>query len=346
MTIPDHLNWKPLGKEIGSGGQGTVHLVYHKDDPDKTPRALKVLNKDASQDAHTRFQREIKAVCEIDHPAIIEMIDYSAQEDEFQFLVMEYHHGANTIEQMCLSPNHPNPFHGNTLKCLDLFEQLMSAIRTCESKPEPILHRDISPKNILVLPDESIRLIDFGLCHTVGDTTITLTGDHLGTRFYAPPECAPRSQFQPGIYTDIYSAAKVLWSVITSQTVFDREEVNQPNNSMQIIFLDNEETWHLDQIFKNTIRYNPSERLNRTGLVFHLVDEIRYAVSNGYPPLASVAYRCPSCGRKSVRASEYRGETFGGHMSDDLFAHECSACGFIFARRRETLDKNIENQYS
>ena len=127
MTIPDHLNWKPLGKEIGSGGQGTVHLVYHKDDPDKTPRALKILNTDSSQEAQQRFQNEIKTVRNISHHTIIEVLDYSPQNAEFQYLVMEYHKDAKTVEEVCLSSN-PNPFHGNTLICLDVFKQIISAI--------------------------------------------------------------------------------------------------------------------------------------------------------------------------------------------------------------------------
>ena len=133
MTIPDHLDWKHLGrKELGSGGQGTVHLVFHKDDPDKTPHALKILNKDASQEAHKRFQDEIKTVCNIHHHAIIEVLDYSLQDAEFQYLVMDYHAGAKTIEEICLPPN-LNPFHGNTLKCLYLFEQMISAVQARET---------------------------------------------------------------------------------------------------------------------------------------------------------------------------------------------------------------------
>lgn len=340
--IPDHLDWKPLGEEIGSGGQGTVHLVYHKDDPDKTPRALKVLNKDASHEAQKRFQNEIKTVRNISHHNIIKVLDNSPQSAEFQFLVMKYHKGAKTIEEVCLSPTNTNPFHGDTLKCLDLFEQIILAVQACELSPDPIYHRDISPRNILMLPDDSIRLIDFGLCHTVGDSTITMTGENLGTRSYAPPECGAGSEFEIGTHTDIYSAAKVLWSVITSERAFDREDPILKRKSMQYMFYRTEETWHLDQLFESTIQYNPNERLRKTEKVLYLVDDIRHAVSNGFPPLASVSSRCPSCGRKSVHASELGLQTFGGHMSNKLFAHECSACGFVFARRHETLDNSLK----
>lgn len=346
MTIPDHLDWKLIEKKIASGAQGTVHLVYHKDDPKKTPRALKILNRDASKKALRRFQKEIKTVAEIDHHAVIEVLDYSSQDADFQYLVMLYHEGAKTIENLCITPNPSlNPFHANTLKCLNVFEQLISAIHACETQQDPIFHRDISPKNILILPDETIRLIDFGLCHTVGDTTITLTGENVGTRYYAPPECEADSEFEIGTYTDIYSAAKVLWSTIMSRRVFDREEPIQKRRSMQEMFPQKEETWHLDRIFKNIIRYNPDERIKGTEPVLLLVDEIRHAVTKGIPPLETIADRCPSCKRENIGISRLQHQTFGGYMDKDLTVHECTACGFIFARRHETLNNNIKNQF-
>ena len=344
MTIPDHLDWKPLERKIGSGGQGTVHLVYHKNDPDKTPRALKVLKNDASQQAYTRFRKEIKAVRDIDHPAIIEVIDYSSQDEEFQYLVMQYHDGAKTIEEMCLSPKY-NPFHGTTTACLNVFKQIVSAIQACESQSDPIYHRDISPKNVLILPNLSIRLIDFGLCHTVGDSTITLTGENVGTRNYAPPECSSGNDLEPGTYTDIYSAAKVLWSTITSQYVFDREDAVLDEKSMKKMFPQNEETWFLDHIFRSTIRYDPNDRITKTDQVLRLVDEIRSAIASGFAPLETVAARCPSCGRKTLQSLRYGRLIFGGRMDPDITAHECETCGFIFARRHETLDNNIKNQF-
>lgn len=346
MTIPDHLDWKLIEENLGSGGQGTVHLVYHKDDPKRTPRALKILNNGVSQQAIRRFHKEIKTVSEIHHYAVIEVLDYSPPDAEFQYLVMLFHKGAKTIEEVCLTPNPSlNPFHGNTLKCLYVFEQLISAIHACETQHSPIFHRDISPKNILVLPDETIRLIDFGLCHTVGDTTITLTGESLGTRYYAPPECGADSEYEIGTYTDIYSAAKVLWSTITSRRVFDREDAILKRRSMQEMFPQKEETWHLDKIFKNIIRYNPNKRIKETESVLHLVHEIVHDVHKGIPPLEAIADRCPSCKRENIEISRLRHQTFGGYMDKDITVHECAACGFIFARRHETLNENIQNQY-
>ena len=327
------------------GPSSTVHLVYHKDDPPKTPRALKILKRDASQEAHRRFQKEIKAVREIDHPAIIEVLDYSPQDAEFQYLVMQYHEYASTVEEYCLLSTSHGFIHGDAIRCLHLFTQLIAAIQACESQPTPIYHRDISPKNVLVLPNLDIRLIDFGLCHTVGDSTITLTGENIGTRNYAPPECSSGNDLKPGTYSDIYSATKVLWSTITSQYVFDREDAVLNEKSMKKMFPHKKETWHLDHIFKSIIRQDPNERLTKTSHVLHLIKKVRLAILNNFAPLESVEDQCPSCKRNTAKAARRGHEILGGRIDPDFAAYECTACGFAFARRHQTLKKNIENQY-
>ncbi len=248
---------------------------------------------------------------------------------------MEYHEGAKTIKEVCLDDPKRNPYHGNALKCLDLFKQVINAIRACEasSEPEkPIIHRDISPRNILLLPDGSIRLIDFGLCYTEGDETLTMTGENVGTRSYAPPECGAFSKFKVGTHTDIFSAAKVLWSVITSKRVFDSHSI-EDHTSMQSMFPHNEDTWHLNRLFENTIQEDPANRFNRTELVLLHIDEIRHVVTGGYPPAETASSRCPSCGLRSIRSSANPRHLFGYFSTRDYTMSECELCGFVVIRK-------------
>ena len=254
---------------------------------------------------------------------------------------MEYYEGAQTLTEITLDSS-ANPFEGDTLKSLGLFEKIIEAVQQCEILS--VSHRDISPNNILVLKDGSIRLIDFGLCQTVGDSLITLAGENLGTRNYAPPECGSGSTYQMGIHTDIYSAAKVLWSTITSERVFDRENAILSNKSMENMFPHNEETWHLNRIFRKTIRENPSDRFDRTELVLLHINEVRHAVKGGFPPLEAIKTRCPSCGLKSVQRTRNSHNAFGINIGSEFTGYECTQCGFVFVRRLGSLDKNIETQ--
>lgn len=345
MPFPENLDWVPIKSDFDSGGQGTIHLVHRKGDTQKTPHVLKLLKKPDSEKAHERFLREIETVRNIRHPAIIEVVDFSDQDSEPLFLVTKYHEGAKTIENICLSGDHPNPFHGDAVRCLCLFKQLISAIQACESQDDPIFHRDISPKNVLVLPDDSIRLIDFGLCQTDGDATITLTGESLGTRYYAPPECLPDSRFKIGTHTDIYSASKVLWSTITSQRAFSYDDDVLDRKSMQTMFPESESLWHLDRIFKNIVRSDPDERIQTTAQVIRLVSEVRHAAINDFPPLELIADRCPSCKRTTIHTPTTGHILFGGRRGGEYTAHECTTCGFTFARLHKTLKDNIKNLY-
>ncbi|MCZ0939406.1 MAG: serine/threonine-protein kinase [Caldilineaceae bacterium] len=348
MSIPEDLPWKPVDEEtLGSGGQGTILIVTHEEDLDEGIKyALKVLDKPGDRRARKRFQDEIEAIKSLDHASIIRVFDHSEIDDDFQFYVMEYFEGARSLDKICLS-SEPNPFHGDTLKSLDLFEQIIKAISVCEQLDKPLFHRDISPRNILLLSDGSIRLIDFGLCQKVGDNTITYSGENIGTRNYAPPECGAGSQLEIGTYTDIYSAAKVLWSIVTSEGVFEREGAITTNKSMEKMFPLNRETWHLNRIFRRAIQYEPDQRFQKAEQVQEKINEIRRVVKGGFPPLEAVKDYCPSCGLKGVRIGKN-----GGRQAFDtlnLFrtyrTFECTICGFSFIRRHETLEKSIEEGF-
>lgn len=331
MVIPSHLEWKQVGDPIGSGGQGTVYRVIRESDPENE-RALKILNPDASTEARVRFQREMETVSKIPHPSIIEVFEYSKSQDDFQYLVTEYHEGAQTVEEKCLVTPESNPYHGNVLKSLDLFEQVIQAIRACELADEPVVHRDISPRNILILPDDSIRLIDFGLCHTIDNNIITMTGENVGTRSYAPPECGAFSLYTTGTHTDIFSAAKVLWSVITSKRVFDSPVIEE-HTSMKEMFPHNGETWHLKRIFEKSIQQDPANRFGSTEHALLQIDEIRYVVKGGYPPVEEAPARCPSCGLKSMITSSNPHHLFGGISNRNFRMSECRECGFVVIRK-------------
>src|SRR5207245_774412 len=85
-------------------------------------------------------------------------------------------------------------------------------------------HRDLSPANVLVTDDGRIILIDFGLCQIENGNRVTLTAEAVGTQHYRPPECSGFSSTVVTSKADLYSAGKILWSMVTNQFVFDREE--------------------------------------------------------------------------------------------------------------------------
>ena len=256
---------------------------------------------------------------------------------------MEFHEGAKTLAEVIYTSC--NPFHGDALRCLDLFEQIVSAIGACEECESPIVHRDIKPDNILVLKDGTIRLIDFGICHFDDGNMITLTDEGVGARNYTAPECESGSVDRPiGTFSDIYSAAKVLWSSITSQSAFAREQPVFRHRSMNEVFPLQSETWHLTRIFKVTIREDPEHRCKTTRPVRGLIRELRYLIQGGFPPLEDIANRCPSCGNRGLVDFPDAPQVFGNPLPiERVWAHMCKSCGFAFVRNHKILRKKLDD---
>ena len=107
-------------------GQGEVQLVYKRDEAEGPKYALKTLRNTGSIQARERFRREIEVVKQLEAPAIIRVIAHSTEEDDFQYYVMEYHEGAKTLDSIMLSGD--NPYHGDIMRSLELFESIVSAI--------------------------------------------------------------------------------------------------------------------------------------------------------------------------------------------------------------------------
>ena len=341
MPAPHNTKWEKIRK-LGSGGQGSTFLVKNTENTEESERVLKELRDPGNEQALERFKKEIEIIEKIDHPSIISIIDYSIVSDP-PFYVMEHHKGARTLADVILTQDaNTNPYHGNVLKCLGLFEEIILAIQVCESQNPPVLHRDISPRNILLLENGKIILIDFGLSQSIGDTPITLTGENIGTRGYAPPECEAGRQEQVSTASDIYSAAKVLWSAMTSELAFARETPIFDNKSMVRMFFRKDETWHLNRIFERTIQNKQHDRLMDTESLLIIIEQLRELISNGFPPLEAVKNKCPSCGYWSIR--EYflqENEIATAFVREGFLTFECEKCGFAFARKVKNLQKSL-----
>ena len=343
MGTRDHLEWIHTEEILGSGGQGEVELVREIDDPPEKLCALKTLHNATSTKDRERFRREITAISKIDHPSIIKIIDHSDEESNSPFYVMEYHEGAKSLFEIISSPS-INPYHGNALLSLDLFEQIILALCECERAAPPIVHRDVNPKNILVLKNNRICLIDFGICHFDDGKMITLADEHVGTRNYTAPECESGDDSAIGSHTDIYSAAKVLWAAINSKQAFAREEYAFKGRSLEEMFPENPETWHLTRIFERTIRRRIEDRFQSPSQVLTLVHELRNLIEAGYPPLREAGERCPSCGSKTLGDFENGHAVFGNPNPRGVVTVKCNTCGFGFVRDMALWRKKIEER--
>lgn len=212
--------WK-LGDTIGSGGQAAVHRATKKD-TDSPEYAVKVLKNVDSKQAYSRFQAELAALQKLDHPSIVKVIDYKVIPDEkLCFYVMELVEGAIAFKDIIGKKE--GPFYANADASLVAFVKILGVLQAC--KNARIVHRDLHPGNVLYIPTtHEIKIIDFGCCHIEDGGVVTLTDEGVGAPLYRAPECAGHTTDEPQFYADLYSAGKILWSIVTSKRVFEREK--------------------------------------------------------------------------------------------------------------------------
>src|SRR5579862_5698943 len=148
MNFPENFKWKPTGRTLGGGGQGTVYEVTERGASGGEVFALKVLADGKPQKAMSRFYKEIEVTKRLNHRSIVKVYDHSKPGDKFNFYVMDAPKEAKSLKQFMTEDY--NPFYKNAKASLSLFIQLMEVIKYCGDQTPPIVHRDLSPANILV----------------------------------------------------------------------------------------------------------------------------------------------------------------------------------------------------
>ena len=196
-------------------GQGGVSQVWRATDQ-KTDEdiAIKVHNLTAfsSEDALTRFEREIKLAASLDHPNIASIIDSGRDGDM-------YYYTLQLIEGKRLDIYARDRELGDEA-ILRLFSIVCGAV--AHAHEQSIIHRDLKPSNVLVSGSGHPYVLDFGLAKAmegvVKEASITMEGDILGTLEFMAPEQAVGEQTKIGPATDIYSMGLILYRLLTKNS--------------------------------------------------------------------------------------------------------------------------------
>src|SRR5205823_6320829 len=172
--------------------------------------ALKVVSS-THIDYIERFHREAEAISHLHHAHILPALDYGEQEP-WHYLVMPYiEHG--TLRDLLI--NDPLTLEETGA----LLEQIAEALQFAHN--QGIIHRDIKPSNILMRDDHYVYLADFGLAKSLeGGSTITQTGNLLGTPEYMAPELADGPATTS---SDLYALGILLYQMVVGQIPFSGE---------------------------------------------------------------------------------------------------------------------------
>ncbi len=202
-----------LKEALGQGGMGVVYLAEREDLG--SVAAIKIL-RDAwlSPDRRERFASEQRTLAQLNHPSIARLYDADTLPDGTPWFVMEYVEGV-PLTEFC--EHHAS----SILERLRLFRAVCEAVE--HAHRHLIVHRDLKPSNILVKPDGSVKLLDFGIAKQLdsleGPVDRTRTGLRLMTPAYAAPEQILGDPV--GIHTDIYTLGVVLYELLTGRLPFD-----------------------------------------------------------------------------------------------------------------------------
>jgi serine/threonine protein kinase len=217
---------RPLGRyllfrEIAAGGMATVH-IGRLNGPAGFARtvAIKQLHPQYAKDPDfvAMFLDEARLAARIRHPNVVSTLDVVATDGQI-FLVMDYVQGeslSRLVRAEVLSQDASNPLIVATVLS-GVLHGLHAAHEARDERGEAlhIVHRDVSPQNILVGVDGTPRVVDFGVAKAMGRVHTTKDGRLKGKLAYMPPEqLRGRAVTRQ---TDVYSAAVVLWEALTGR---------------------------------------------------------------------------------------------------------------------------------
>jgi serine/threonine-protein kinase len=195
---------------IADGGMSTVYRARRL--TDGMIVALKVLRPQyvADREFIERFTREARAAEALRHPNIVQVYE-SGRDGDVHYIAMEYVDGPDLKG------------HLRRVGRLDPVDAERVARSVCEALDyahhEGIVHRDVKPQNILIAPDGTVKVADFGIARALASVTITQPGTVLGTVHYLSPEQARGAPV--GRASDIYALGAVLYEMLTGRLPFD-----------------------------------------------------------------------------------------------------------------------------
>ena len=201
-----------LQELIGGGGMADVYKAQDK----LLDRAVavKLLHQQYANDAEfvEKFRREATAAAKLAHPNIVNIYDVG-EDGGSQYIVMEYVSGPTLKEVIqqkgCLEP----------IEAVRIAKEIASALESAHRNN--LVHCDIKPHNILVMPDGHIKVTDFGIARAVSASTMTYSGSVMGSVHYFSPEQAKGTVITTK--SDVYSLGVVLYEMLTGQLPFNGE---------------------------------------------------------------------------------------------------------------------------
>jgi len=197
-----------VDEKLGEGGMGVVYRAH--DTLLDRPVAIKTLSPHLlGEEGLKRLLREAQSAAKLTHPNIVAVYDVIEDRDA-RVIVMEYVAGRTLREVI------PLPWR----EAVEVVTQVCRALDYAHT--QGVVHRDIKPENVVITPDGTAKVMDFGLARSEGRSRLTQTGMIVGTVAYMAPEQAVSGQADAR--SDLYSLGCVLYQMVTGKTPFEADD--------------------------------------------------------------------------------------------------------------------------
>jgi serine/threonine protein kinase len=270
--------------------------------------------------AEGRLGAEIKALGDLEHPAILKLLHANAAK---RFIVTEYHPGG-TLEK------HLARYKGRVLAAMEALRPIVEAVVAIHNRNA--IHRDIKPVNIFVAGDGHLVLGDLGIVIYRDDHRLTATKERVVSHFWMAPwayknEKLEIEEIRPTL--DIYPLARVLWSMIAGRNGFSYWEYDRDENNLERLFPNDPMMPLVNCLFsKSIVREEVNCLRSAKELLLEIDKLIDTARLGAYRPEASGSWPCQICGRGRYSQKALMETGFGGALQYSNFAvYVCDKCG-------------------
>jgi eukaryotic-like serine/threonine-protein kinase len=196
----------------GSGGMGAVYRIEHL--ITKRVEAMKVLPTSLGSTVEDirRFEREIEVQARLHHPNIVALYN-AIRDDQSIALIMEYIEG-ESLYRILQSGKLP------LRTAVDYASQVLKALAYAHARG--VIHRDVTPSNIIITPEGAAKLTDFGIALAADDIRLTTPGVAMGSAWYMSPEQVRAAALLDN-RTDLYAVGAVFHEMLTGGKLFDAD---------------------------------------------------------------------------------------------------------------------------